>query len=116
MCSFYPNEAARAHTFRKLVYDRLGIELYAAKVEGTEFATDGHAPLGFHTYINTECKNEIDSTAADPYLQSAIDYHYHMKNSVQKVQNSRFPCLHIYYFGKCSSVSDPHRLVVFDTL
>ena len=106
MCSFYPNEAARAAAFRALVYDRLGIKLYAAKVEGTEFTTDGHASFGFHTYINTECKNEIGSTTSDPYLQSAIYYHYHAKHSVQIVQNSRFPCLHIYYFGKCTSVSD----------
>ena len=106
MCSFYRDEGTRAHTFRELIYNRLGIQLYPAKVEGTEFITDGHASLGFHTYLNTECKNEIGSTPTDPYLQSAIYYHYHTKNSVQKVQNSRFPCLHIYYFGKCSSVSD----------
>ena len=106
MCTFYPNEAARAQTFREFVYERLGIRLNAAKVEGTEFTTDGYASIGFHAYVNTECKNEIGSTPADPYLQFAICYHYHAKYSVGKVQNSRFPCLHIYYFGKCSSVSD----------
>ena len=106
MCAFYRNEASREQVFRELVYEGLGIKLNAAKVEGTDFTTDGHASIGFHTYINTECRNEIGSTAADPYLQSAIYYHYHAKNSFRTVPNSRFPCLHIYYFGKCSSVSD----------
>ena len=106
MCKFYPNETARAQTFRDVVYERLGIKVNAASVEGTEFTTDGHASIGFHTYVNTECKHEIGSTTADPYLQSVICYHHHIKYSVGKLQNFRFPCLHIYYFGKCSSVSD----------
>ena len=106
MCAFYPNEASREQVFHELAYEGLGIKLNATKVEGTDFTTDGHASIGFHTYINTECKNEIGSMAADLYLQSAIYYHYHAKNSFCTVKNSRFPCLHIYYFSKCSLVSD----------
>jgi hypothetical protein len=69
-------------------------------VAGTGFKTDGHASVGFYVYVNTECKNEIGSTAADPSLQSAIYYHHHTNYSVGKVQNSRFPCLHVFCFGK----------------
>ena len=116
MCKFYKSEADRAQVFRDLICDRLEIKLKAVKVEGTEFTTDGHASVGFHIYVNTECKNEIGSMPADPYLQSAIYYHHHAKYSVGKVQNSRFPCLHIYYFGKSSSVQIPSCLVDFDAL
>ena len=106
MCKFYKSKGERAQAFRDLILERLGIELKAAKVEGTEFGTDGHAYVGFHAYINAECQNEIGSTLADPCLQSAISYHHHTKYSVSKVQNSRFPCLHLYYFGMNSSHSD----------
>ena len=85
------------------------------KVEGTEFSTDGHAYVGFHIYVNTKCKNEIGSTLADPCFQSAIYYHHHVKYLVGKVQNSRFPCLHLYYFGVASFVQIP-CLIDSDTL
>src|ERR1700691_2366568 len=57
MCKFYKSEADRAQVFRDLICDRLEIKLKAAKVEGTEFTTDGHASVGFHVYVNTKCKN-----------------------------------------------------------
>ena len=116
MCKFYKSKGERAQAFRDLILERLDIELKAAKVEGTEFSTDGHAFVGFHVYVNTECKNEIGSTLADPCLQSAIYYHHHAKYSVgKKVQNSRFPCLHLYYFGMNSYVQIP-RLIDSDVL
>jgi hypothetical protein len=110
MCRLYTNGADRAQVFRDLICNRLEIKLNATKVEGTELTTDGHASVGFHVYVNTEGKNEIGSTTADPYLRSAIHYHHNTRHSVGQVQNSRFPCLHIYYFGKGSSVQIPHRL------
>jgi len=116
MCKFYKSKGERAQSFRDLILERLDIELKAAKVEGTEFSTDGHAFVGFHVYVNTECKNEFGSTLADPCLQSAIYYHHHAKYSVgKKVQNSRFPCLHLYYFGMNSYVQIP-RLIDSDVL
>jgi hypothetical protein len=79
MCKFYKNEVDRAQAFRDLIWDQLEIKLDVTKVEGTEFSTDGHASpsIGSHVYV----KNEIGSTAADPYLQSATHYHHHAKYS-----------------------------------
>lgn len=102
MCKFYQDEADFALAFRALIGERLKIKLEAARVPGTKFDTDGHASVGSHVYVyvNTESKNKVGSTAADPSLRSAIYYHHHTKYSVSKVQNSRFPCLHLYFFGK----------------
>jgi len=100
MCKFHKSELEHAQAFRELIWDQLKIQLSAAKVAGTGFDTDGHASVGSYVYVNMECKNEIGSTPADPCLQSAIHYHHHTKYSIGKVQNSRFPCLHVYYFGK----------------
>jgi hypothetical protein len=113
MCKFFKSEADRAQAFRDLIWERLSIKLNAAKVRGTEFNTDGYASVGSHVYVNTECKNEIGSTPADPCLLSAIYYHHHAKYSFGKVQNSRFPCLHLYYFGKSSSIQIPRCLTLF---
>lgn len=115
MCKFHDKEADRSQVFRYLIWQRLRIKLNAAKVEGTGFETDGHASAGFYAYVNTECKNKIGSTLADPYLQSAIYYHHYTKYVVDIVQNSRFPCLHLYYFGKSSSIQVFRRSVDFGT-
>ena len=100
MCKYYDHEAGRAQAFRDWIWERFGIKLEAAKVADTPFATDGHASVGFYVYVNTVCKNEIGSTPTNPCLKSAIFYHHHTRYSITKLQNSRFPCLHIYYFHK----------------
>jgi hypothetical protein len=51
MCKFYKSESERAQAFRDLILEQLGIELKAARVEGTEFSTDGHAFVGFHVSL-----------------------------------------------------------------
>jgi hypothetical protein len=108
MCEFHPDEGARTLAFRQLIWKHFEIKLEAAKVAGTGFTTDGHASHGFYVYISTEGKNEIGSTLADPAIQSAVYYHHHIREFAASDSGSRFPCLHIYYFGRESSLSEFH--------
>jgi hypothetical protein len=100
MADFYDDEAQRALSFRKLIYDHFKIKLEAANVATTPYTTDGHVSIGFHVYLNSEAKNEAGSTPADSSIQSAICYHYHIRPFASSMVWSRFPCIHIYYFGK----------------
>jgi hypothetical protein len=100
MCDFYDDEDKRTEVFREFIWNHFTIKLDVAKVK---FMTDGHASVGFDVYINTKGKNEVGSTPADPALQSAVYYHYHIRNQATRLLGFGFPCLHIYYFGE-----EPH--------
>ena len=68
----------------------------------TKYVTDGHASLGFHrhVYLNAEGQNEAGSTLADASIQSVLYGHHHAHKEAKKYPYCRFPCLHMYFFGK----------------
>ena len=99
MCDFYKDERARVEIVRKMFWKYFDIKLEPAEIGGSGFTTDGHASVGYSVYLNTEGKNEFGSTPADPSMQSIVYGRYHVGN-VNDRPGSRFPCLHMYYFGK----------------
>ncbi|KAF8584767.1 hypothetical protein K439DRAFT_1345081 [Ramaria rubella] len=105
MCKFYDEGRSRAQKFRDLIWNHFGIKLETADIPNTALATDGHATVGYYVYIRSEGRNEACNTKADPALQTAIYYHHHIKNVSLEILGSRFPCIHIYYFGACLGFS-----------
>jgi hypothetical protein len=101
MSSFFKDEAGRASKFREILQD-LGIDVSAAKIEGTKFKTDGDIQSqGFRRTV-IEVKNEIGSKGAQPHAQG-ISYCIHStKSSVTGRPGFRFPCILITLFGKLS--------------
>lgn len=100
MCEFHRDERTRAQSVRELIWQHFQIKLEAAEVADTSFITDGHASVGFHVYLNVEGKNELGSTADDSSIQSVIYGHHHVRKEAGKFLGCRFPCLHMYFFGK----------------
>lgn len=99
MCDFYEDEQKHVQIVRQLIWEHFHIKLESATIPDTRFTTDGHASVGFYVYLNTEGKNEFGSTA-DPSVRSIVNGHYHVRYMAKGHPGSRFPCLHMYYFGK----------------
>lgn len=111
MCEFYSDEQERTEAVRNLIWAHFRIKLEPAEVADTRFVTDGHASVGYNVYLNTEGKNELGSTLADPSVKSVIYGHHHVHKVAGEFPGCRFPCLHMYYFGKiycfsCGLISD----------
>jgi hypothetical protein len=100
MCEFYPTEGARAQVIRDLMWKHFQIILVPGEVADTKFITNGHTSVGPNVFLNMEGNNEAGSTPADPSIQSVIYAHHHVRNVATTVLGSRFPCLHINFFGE----------------
>lgn len=102
MCRLSQDERELRTQFRACLRE-YGINLTEAKIEGTEYATDGDARVGVLPYLISEAKKDFGASREDPYIQGAA---HHLAATQSWVTDHLgdpivLPCMHILYSGTC---------------
>lgn len=72
-----------------------------AKIEGTEYTTDGDARVGALPYLISQAKKDCGASEEDPYILAAA-YHMAATQSWLRAHPDdlrALPCIHIFYDG-----------------
>jgi hypothetical protein len=98
MCQFFEDEEDQRAQFLACMRE-YGISMTEAKIEGTEFTTDGDARVGALPYLISEAN--FGASKGDSYIQAAA-YHLAAVQSWLRVHPDdmrALPCIHIFYNG-----------------
>jgi hypothetical protein len=98
MSALYTNEGDRAHCIRE-IFAKHGIHLVRTKIEGKKYETDGDISHGEFRYVIAEIKNEIGSSAAEPFHQALLYYLESTRKQAPVMGGSVLPCLIVVIIG-----------------
>ncbi|TDL22381.1 hypothetical protein BD410DRAFT_770441 [Rickenella mellea] len=99
MSGFFDDEKERRTKFSEVCATH-GMVFVAAKIDGTEYITDGDMRCGYCIYCIVEEKVELGATGTEPIFQAAFYYTSNMRQraDLRKI-HCTFPCLGVYLAG-----------------
>ena len=99
MSKIYDMEKDRQTAILDL-FGTAGIDMQPNRIVGTDYMTDGSSLVaGRLLYVLAELKNEIGSTASEPYLQAVLQFLESTKEYASEYLDSGLPCMILLIFG-----------------
>ena len=99
MANVYKVEDGRKDTILKIFEDH---KMYIKPTLIRKYSTDGDLSSGKFKTLIFEFKNEIGSTAAEPFFQAILYYCEATRDFAVKYHNSTLPCIIVLIFGALS--------------
>ena len=96
MANIYKVETARRQTLLT-TFDDHKIPIKPTMIG--EFTTDGDLSIGNYRFLIAEFKNEIGSTAAEPFFQAILYFLEATRKLATRHLNSVLPCIIVLIFG-----------------